>query len=79
MPLPINPLPQPPWPWIDPKTGQPTQAFLQYMTKLNRGLIGPLPGSFATDSAAATGGVPIGGLYFNNTSAGVNVVQIRVT
>lgn len=30
-----NPLPRPPVAWVDPKTGQPTQAFLQYISKLD--------------------------------------------
>lgn len=35
--------------------------------------------SYANDAAAAAGGVTVGGLYRNETSPGVNVVQIRVT
>lgn len=30
-----NPLPRPPTPWTDLDTGQPTQAFLQYMSRLD--------------------------------------------
>lgn len=77
------PLPQQPWPYVDPKTGFPTQAFLQFfqamVSNLRNGTAGPLTEA-TDDAAAAAAGVPVGGLYQNTTVVGppaVVAVQIR--
>ncbi len=48
-------------------------AFIQFMTALAAANIGPLT-SATTDTAAATAGVPVGGLYQNS-----GAVRIRLT
>jgi hypothetical protein len=72
--------PQPPvsFPWFDPKTGKPTQAFGQYMAALDQLVRGFTAGqagliNAANDAAAATAGVKIGQLY-----RATNAVQIRL-
>ena len=66
-------LPRPDFSWIDPKTGKPTQVFLEFMQKFVGGNIGQLTNA-ANDAAAAALGVPIGNIYRNGS-----VVMIRVT
>lgn len=73
MAQPANALPRPPVAWIDPKTGQPTQVFLQFVARLAAGEVGPLIDA-ANDATAAAAGVPINGLYAN-----AGAVRIRLT
>ena len=54
------------------QTGSPTNSFIQFLTALAAGNIGPLT-SAANDAAAAKAGVPVNGLY---ESAGA--VRIRL-
>jgi hypothetical protein len=65
-------LPQISIPWVD-KEGRPTPAFWQFMSAFAAGNIGPLV-SAANDTAAASAGVPINGLYQN-----AGAVRIRLT
>lgn len=62
---------------VDPKTGKPVLAFLQWILGLDRimraGQFGTLVNA-ANDGAAAAAGVPLNGLYRNGSA-----VQIRVT
>lgn len=61
--------------WINPD-GTPALAFFQYMKSLDTLLSGNVVGTLtnaANDAAAATAGVPIGGLYRTT-----NAVQIRL-
>lgn len=67
-------LPRGDFPWVDPKTGKPTQVFLLYMTSLAQGYPGWNLINAANDAAAATAGVAIGQIYRNGS-----VLQIRVT
>jgi hypothetical protein len=63
--------------WVDPDTGRPTPEEYEYTKKLDtiirRLVFGPLT-SAADDTAAATAGVPIGGLYQNS-----GAVRVRLT
>jgi hypothetical protein len=68
--MPIQPLPQGTFPWVDSQ-GKPTQQFLKAMVLFFAGNIGPLT-SAANDTAASKAGVAVGGLYQNN-----GVVMIR--
>jgi hypothetical protein len=65
-------LPQASMPWVD-KEGRPTQAFWQFMSAIAANNIGPFA-SAANDTAAASAGVPINGLYQN-----AGAVRIRLT
>ncbi|MBV8474515.1 MAG: hypothetical protein JO107_10250 [Hyphomicrobiales bacterium] len=65
-------LPSPVLPWVDSQ-GKPTLPFMQFMTLLAAGNIGPLT-SAANDAAAATAGVVVGGLYQN-----AGVVRVRLS
>ena len=72
----LGPLPQPNFPWIDRATGQPTQAFAQYMVSLDavvKALSGKLTNA-TNDTTAAAAGIAVGSFYRNGS-----VVQIRVT
>ena len=65
------PLPSPIMTWINPQ-GQPTQAFIQYMTALAAGKMGPFVEA-ADDAAAAKAGVGIGQFYILPTSSAVQM------
>lgn len=66
-------LPSPTLPWIDVKTGKPLEGFRQFMTLFAAGNLGPFIQA-ANDSAAASAGVAIGGVYQNAGS-----VRIRLS
>jgi hypothetical protein len=79
---PSGPLPGPLYGWVT-NTNQPTQAFAQYMAKLDacvRALAGGLFGTpaqlinAANDVAAAAAGVAVGQAYRNGS-----IMMIRVT
>ena len=57
-------LPSPVLSWHDPKTGKPSQVFMQFMTAFATNPLGLI--SAASDAAAATAGVEIGQLYLQN-------------
>lgn len=66
-------LPSPTLPWIDVKTGRPTDTFRLWATLFSAGNLGPFP-SAANDVAAAKAGVAIGGVYQNS-----GALRVRLT
>jgi hypothetical protein len=66
-------LPSPSLPWMDPKTGRPTDSFRLFMTLFAAGNFGPFP-SATDDAAAATEGVAVGGVYQNAGAVRVRLV-----
>lgn len=65
--------------YTDPKTGQPTQVFAQYMQKMDALVTALAAGNLPTlvnaanDAAAAAAGVAVGKAYRNGS-----VVKVRV-
>lgn len=60
-------LPSPSLPWIDAKSGRPTDSFRLFMTLFAAGNFGPFIQA-ADDASAAKAGVAVGGVYQDQTT-----------
>jgi hypothetical protein len=66
-------LPSPAQPWVDPKTGKPTDSFRLFMTLYAAGNHGPFPEA-ADDAAAARAGVAVDAIYHTG-----GTMKVRLT